>query len=558
MKFICFEGIDGSGKTTLSEILLKELKAKGCSVVHFREGKKLLSPVANGIREFAKDPANLSMGNWTEALLYMAREKQLLDEKLQELPKDENLFVIADRSLYSPLVMARDIRGIDDPVLEQLTKSLWGDVTPDLTLFCDVDLDTSVIRKKIAKFGEAVPGKINSRKGLWGLVFREKMREGYHRLARENKNWVCIDNNANDPKHAFKKIWKVFEQKFGLSPLTDEVSEAPHHSLYNSQDAQWNPNAITEAFYGGLEHKHPYLQGFLLQELNTESSWQKREALFRQEPGAGMLSLKGCAGDARFQPYVQQYSKSFPIQTLKLLPSTLTDVWHRDEYHKIYEHYPNEVLANLAGNQESWVWDLRENAPKELYPSVLLSLAEINTERAFELTEKLKKGKFSDAVVLATTGRNDSRAWELRNKYFDIHPWAVLLSISKIEDPRAHQLRTEWVEAAPKLVARSLKNLFSDSAWALRQKCMGAWPELLASIKHCSDSRADAFRKNLIEKAPAEVLLSLGGLWYSESFATNPWIDLLPPEKRKFLPVLKTIYLFESNRSLQNRGIAYG
>ena len=44
--FVVFEGIDGSGKTTISNRVATALAAEGLTVKHLREGGKFVSPVS--------------------------------------------------------------------------------------------------------------------------------------------------------------------------------------------------------------------------------------------------------------------------------------------------------------------------------------------------------------------------------------------------------------------------------------------------------------------------------------------------------------------------------
>ena len=78
--FIVFEGIDGSGKTTISNKVAKALRAEGAIVEHVREGGAFASSVTQGIRDFCRDARNLALVPRAELLLYVAREIQLLEE----------------------------------------------------------------------------------------------------------------------------------------------------------------------------------------------------------------------------------------------------------------------------------------------------------------------------------------------------------------------------------------------------------------------------------------------------------------------------------------------
>jgi len=63
---VVFEGIDGSGKTAISNRVAKALRESGLVVRHVREGGKLASPVAQSLRSFARDERQLSVLYKTE------------------------------------------------------------------------------------------------------------------------------------------------------------------------------------------------------------------------------------------------------------------------------------------------------------------------------------------------------------------------------------------------------------------------------------------------------------------------------------------------------------
>jgi len=94
--FIVFEGIDGSGKTTLSSRVAKLLRKEGLSVEHVREEGAFASRVTTGIREFTRDACNLDLTPEAEILLYAAREMQLFHEATKPAIESADL-VIADR-----------------------------------------------------------------------------------------------------------------------------------------------------------------------------------------------------------------------------------------------------------------------------------------------------------------------------------------------------------------------------------------------------------------------------------------------------------------------------
>jgi len=94
--FVVFEGIDGSGKTTLSNKVAATLDARGMPVRHIRADGKYASRVSEAIRELGRDARNLALVPEAEMLLYVARDVQLIEEVVRPALRDGDV-VIADR-----------------------------------------------------------------------------------------------------------------------------------------------------------------------------------------------------------------------------------------------------------------------------------------------------------------------------------------------------------------------------------------------------------------------------------------------------------------------------
>ena len=107
--FIVFEGPDGSGKTTICDIVCQKLTDMGFEIVHTREPGGI--EIAEKIRNIILDPLNTAMDAKTEALLYAASRRQHLVEKVIPSLK-ENKIVICERFVYSSLAYQGKARGI--------------------------------------------------------------------------------------------------------------------------------------------------------------------------------------------------------------------------------------------------------------------------------------------------------------------------------------------------------------------------------------------------------------------------------------------------------------
>ena len=101
-KFISFEGIDGSGKTTQIRLLEKKLSKVGENVIVLREPGGTF--ISEKIRSILLDKENVELSNEAECLLFFASRSQLVKEKIiSELNKGS--FIICDRFNYSTIVL---------------------------------------------------------------------------------------------------------------------------------------------------------------------------------------------------------------------------------------------------------------------------------------------------------------------------------------------------------------------------------------------------------------------------------------------------------------------
>src|SRR5262249_12295741 len=179
--FVVFEGIDGSGKTTISNRAAAALRVRGLTVEHVREGGAFASGVTQRIRDFCRDARNLALTPRAEFLLYVAREVQLGEEALGPALRRADV-VIADRYLYTAEVLAREGRDLPAALVRPVLDAAAGGLWPDLALLIDVEPSVARGRRKVAKINspDQRPG---SRKGLAGSGLQQRLREGYRALA---------------------------------------------------------------------------------------------------------------------------------------------------------------------------------------------------------------------------------------------------------------------------------------------------------------------------------------------------------------------------------------
>ncbi len=127
---ITIEGLDGAGKSTLADGLVRELAQRSLPVQLLREpGGVALS---EQIRSLVKDPA-LTVAPRTEALLYAAARAQLVHQRLQPL-LDQGAFVLLDRFVDSSLAYQGAGRALGVEQIRAINLFATGGLEPQRTL----------------------------------------------------------------------------------------------------------------------------------------------------------------------------------------------------------------------------------------------------------------------------------------------------------------------------------------------------------------------------------------------------------------------------------------
>ena len=172
--FITLEGPEGSGKTTVSQLLVKKLIDDGHQAILTREPGGIA--IAEQIRNVILNKDNTNMDSRTEALLLAAARRQHLVEKI--IPEVENgKIVICDRFIDSSLAYQGYARGIGIQDVYDLNMFAIDGFMPDKTLFFDVDFITGL--KRIQENNREF-----NRLDLEGNEFHQKVYDGYQEVIK--------------------------------------------------------------------------------------------------------------------------------------------------------------------------------------------------------------------------------------------------------------------------------------------------------------------------------------------------------------------------------------
>lgn len=184
-RFITFEGIDGSGKSTQARRLAGALETAGHKVRLTREPGG--SPGAEIIRRLLVEGAPERWSPETEILLFTAARRDHLEVTIEPALTAGEV-VVSDRFADSTRVYQGAARGDLRALVDQLHKLMIGR-EPDLTLVIDMDPDLALARGLARQTGE-------DRFEHMGAGFQARLRDGFRDLARRNPTRCrLIDGN---------------------------------------------------------------------------------------------------------------------------------------------------------------------------------------------------------------------------------------------------------------------------------------------------------------------------------------------------------------------------
>ena len=180
-KFITFEGIDGSGKSTQLRMLSSELLVRGLSVMQTCEPGG--TPLGRRLREaFLETEENVAP--LAELLLFAADRAQHVNF-LVKPALEAGKIVLSDRYADATVAYQGAGRGFSEDVINQIIELATDGLKPDLTLFFDLPIEQALQRtdSRSSNTGES---KNRMDKETFG--FYERVRGAYLTIAKDEPN----------------------------------------------------------------------------------------------------------------------------------------------------------------------------------------------------------------------------------------------------------------------------------------------------------------------------------------------------------------------------------
>ncbi|GAB3790293.1 hypothetical protein GCM10027601_33520 [Nocardioides ungokensis] len=167
--FVCFEGGEGSGKSTQSRLLRDWLEAEGYAVVlTFEPGD---TEVGREMRRIVLSPETGELADRTEVLLYAADKAEHVETVVQPA-LDRGAVVVTDRYVDSTLAYQGAGRSLDVREVEQVARWATHDLRPHLTVVLDLEPE-----RGLGRFAE------RDRIEAESVEFHERVRAAFLEMA---------------------------------------------------------------------------------------------------------------------------------------------------------------------------------------------------------------------------------------------------------------------------------------------------------------------------------------------------------------------------------------
>ena len=216
-RFITFEGLDGSGKSTQIEKLAGALRSLHLEVLLTREPGG--TAIGETIRHMLLDSGTHGLGPRTEmALMFAARAQHLQELILPALAAGH--YVLCDRFTDSTEAYQGGGRELGSEIVLAMHRVLCDDIKPHLTLLLDCDLTVSLARAQHRNLVTSAAGHADENR------FEQESRAFFGRVhdkfveiaAREPERVARIDARGT-PVETHGKVLAVVRERLELSKI---------------------------------------------------------------------------------------------------------------------------------------------------------------------------------------------------------------------------------------------------------------------------------------------------------------------------------------------------
>ncbi|MDQ3323344.1 MAG: dTMP kinase [Acidobacteriota bacterium] len=203
-KFITFEGIDGSGKTTQLQMLASRLQIEGFDVLTTMEpgGTPLGRRLRAAFLETEETVAPLA-----ELLLFAADRAQHVDFLVKPAIA-EGKIIISDRYADATFAYQGAGRGFSEATVNQVIALATGNLKPDLTLFFDLPIEDALERTT----NRSTDGAQKNRMDKETAEFYKRVRRAYLTIAEREPARFRVINAIGSTEEVHARVAEIVTQ----------------------------------------------------------------------------------------------------------------------------------------------------------------------------------------------------------------------------------------------------------------------------------------------------------------------------------------------------------
>src|ERR1035437_2930116 len=215
-KFITFEGLDGTGKSTQLRKLAAMVRAAGHKVVETREPGGTL--MGEKIRKVLLDSGTAGLSPLAEMALMFASRAQHIAEVIEPALAQGSI-VLCDRFTDSTEAYQGSGRKLGSEAVRELHRVLCGNLQPDLTILLDSDAAASVTRARLRNKRDSKSssrGQDENRFEQETRAFFVRVHEGSLAIAAREQGRVVMVDARGTPGQTHRRIVELVRRKLKL------------------------------------------------------------------------------------------------------------------------------------------------------------------------------------------------------------------------------------------------------------------------------------------------------------------------------------------------------
>ena len=195
---IVFEGIEGSGKTTLINHVAKFFKEKNINFIKIREpgGNKN----SEKIRKLILNKKN-KFNPYTDLFLYFAARSENIEKVI--LKNYKKKIILLDRFTDSTVAYQHYGMNLDKKLIERINNILLKNIKTDLIFLNVVNMRNLTKRLKIRK--------TKNRYDNFKINFYKKIQNDFKKLSKNNSNYIIINSNESLSDNKNKVLNKIIK-----------------------------------------------------------------------------------------------------------------------------------------------------------------------------------------------------------------------------------------------------------------------------------------------------------------------------------------------------------